>query len=235
MTCNTGFAAPPAPGATDDAFTQFSYTKNPNGVWSYGYTTGLGGPFTLYNQSCDLADGLKGWQMNCSGPPEVVKNISGVDYVTDSYFPATDYLGFHPGPSGEYSTIRWTAPTKGEYQINAAFTSLRLNYCGVSTDVYVIVNGVEYFNAFLYDFFTVDGNYPGTPAPPKTFATILTLETGSTVDFVVGDGDNEYYCDGSGVKASILTNPPHPYHPIPPIHPPHPIHPPYPVPPVCTK
>jgi hypothetical protein len=32
---------------SNDPAKEFSITKNPNGIWSYGYTTSLGGPFIL--------------------------------------------------------------------------------------------------------------------------------------------------------------------------------------------
>lgn len=110
------------------------------------------------------------------------------------------------------------------------FTSLRLFDCPVSTDVHVLVNGQEYFGATIGldpsvndGFFTVDGSYSGTPVAPKHFATTLPLQSGNTVDFIVGDGRNGYGCDSTGLSATIVkTNGVFPpglptSHPVPPV------------------
>ena len=39
-----------AQAASFDAFTDFSTASNPNGVWTYGFETTLGGALTLYDQ-----------------------------------------------------------------------------------------------------------------------------------------------------------------------------------------
>ncbi len=48
--CTCGFAqnANSSKAASFSAVGQFSTTTNPNGTWSYGYTSTLGGPFNLY-------------------------------------------------------------------------------------------------------------------------------------------------------------------------------------------
>jgi hypothetical protein len=49
-------------------------------------------------------------------------------------------LAFHPGPDGEYSIVRWTAPISGPVSLIALFTGLD-DVGGTTTDVPVLLNG----------------------------------------------------------------------------------------------
>lgn len=44
----------PAALRADSAGVQFSATNNPSGIWSYGYTTLLGGSFSRYNSRTSI-------------------------------------------------------------------------------------------------------------------------------------------------------------------------------------
>ncbi len=96
-------------GATDvvyDAFDDFSHTSNPTpgGIWSYGYTVGLGGILHLYTSNWKDPYGLSVWSQ---GPidPNVIKNETG-SYVLGKcsiVFPDAGFLHSHPGPACEFS------------------------------------------------------------------------------------------------------------------------------------
>ena len=71
------------------AVNQFSITQNPNGPWSYGFTEGLGGPFTLHTNNCTMNCGpggiYQGWfGLISSFYPWVVRNdgaeVSGLSH-----------------------------------------------------------------------------------------------------------------------------------------------------------
>ena len=70
------FAIAPAQALTFDAATDFSLTNNPNGVWSYGYSSTLGGVFNLYPDKGNIS-GLDYWRDNTivsAGVPNVAHN-----------------------------------------------------------------------------------------------------------------------------------------------------------------
>ena len=111
-----------------DAVRDFSTTRNPNGRWSYGFTSTLGGTFSPYTISGDLGNhpSLPGWGFTSPatgaiGEPWVVKNVSGATAVFNTLNLEPAKLAFHPGPQGRYSVVRWTAPSDGSYGIDATF------------------------------------------------------------------------------------------------------------------
>ncbi|MDD5321566.1 MAG: hypothetical protein PHD43_13315 [Methylococcales bacterium] len=168
----------------------------------------------------------------CGSEPDIAKNASGsaVTTIYDFYLPPTDYLHLHPGPDGQLSTLRYTASVRGQYRIDAAFTSLRVS-CGTTTDVHILRNGQSgLFDDIIDDELVVLAPDGVTPVPPPhlIFGSTLPLESGDTIDFAVGYGLNFWYgCDSTGLKATIVkTN-----GVIPPIPP----RPTLPTPPVCTR
>ena len=132
-----------------DAAAQFSALTNPAGPWTYGYESALGAAdtFTVDAFPFNLTTGLDSWGANVadSGNPSVTHN-PGADPVT--FFTITvgpGELMLHPGPDGELSMVRFTAPAAGLYDLRAAFAS-RDAFPG-GTDVHVLVNNVSIFDA----------------------------------------------------------------------------------------
>ncbi len=132
-----------------DPSADFSIANNPNGVWSYGWQSTLGSIFNLYSEVLpnghDLAD-FPLWHLN-NNPPLIVKNATGNIVVppntTITY--QVEQLALHPGSAGQYSTLRWTAPSTGSYFLAAAFSGI--DYCtqygGTTTDVHVLHNNIS--------------------------------------------------------------------------------------------
>ena len=190
---------PPSNARIYDVAADFSTNNNPNGVWSYGYTTTLGSPVTLHNERGNLA-GLDYWRTDIwLGVPGVYFNPANSTVTNNTLVLGPRQLSFHPGPNGEFCLIRFTAPTNGEYQISGAFSGVDTH--GTTTDVHILVNGVI-FNGLVNGF----GSDRGLP-----FDLTAHLNTGERVDFAVGWGTNhEFSFDSTGLRVQINgpTNPP---------------------------
>jgi hypothetical protein len=192
------FAAP-ATGSTFDAAADFSPTQNPNGAWSYGYTTTLGGLLHLYTQhGPDNVDPpnaqlLDTWNAGTSGVfrnPAVFHNgtPNPVSFSLVTYAPGE--LGFHPGQTGQYSVVRFTAPSTASFALDAIFSALD---SVATTDVHVLRGGVSIFDGFVE---------PATVA----FSSTVHLNAGQTLDFVVGRGHNGTFShDSTGLDAVLRT------------------------------
>ena len=89
--------------ATYNPYAEFGNT-NPSGVWTYGYASTVGGAVTNFSDyfadPAPQANGqLAGWV------------TSGVDNFLGTYkSPAAGEILLHPGPTGQYAVLRFTAP-----------------------------------------------------------------------------------------------------------------------------
>jgi hypothetical protein len=99
-------------------------------------------------------------------------------------------VALHPGPQGEYSVVRWTAPTADRCSIAATFAGL----FRATTDVHLFHNGRPLFAAQL----NIGGN-PNT----ATHQSEVALAQGDTIDFVVGWGNGNYGSDSTALTATI--------------------------------
>jgi hypothetical protein len=189
-----GLMALPAHAQEYDAAADFSATNNPTGVWSYGWSQTLGADFHLYTTPGSFS-GIDYWIDPAVGNDPTV-NHNGTDqvvnYSTVQYQPGQ--MVFHPGPNGQYSIIRWTAPADGIIGIHAEFVGA--DFVGpTTTDVHVLANDVAIF----------DGEVTGFgPGSGPSFETLVLVAAGDTIDFAVGDGvDGNYYYDSTGLDAFI--------------------------------
>ena len=100
-------------------------------------------------------------------------------------------LAFHPGPSGEFSVIRWTAPTTATVSIAGSFTGT--DCCATTTDVHVLRNGVSLFDNSVNGF-----------GATVSFSATVSIQAGDTIDFIVGFGsDGNFFNDSTGLDAVI--------------------------------
>jgi hypothetical protein len=192
-----------------DATADFSIASNPNGAWSYGYTTTLGGTFVAYSTgSAVIGFGTSGtldaWNKNNAPTyvPWVGKAGAGGWTCCTSVTVAANTITMHPGGSGEFSVVRYTAPSAGSYQFTGSFFGQdnggQVN--GTTTDVHVRATN-DVFTDTVVGF----GN-------TKTFNGVVALTAGQTLDFVVGVGvglgnQNNYYNDSTGLIASVTAVP----------------------------
>ena len=139
-----------------NAAADFSLNSNPNGVWTYGYSTTLGGTFILDANTGTTISGnpnFSYWDANIvfTGTPGVYKNTSATNQQAGGLNLEPGQLALHPGPHGEVSIVRWTSPDAGNLSLNAIFTG-RDNINGTTTDVHVFLNGSSLFDSLVNGF-----------------------------------------------------------------------------------
>ncbi len=175
-----------------DATSDFSVAQNPNGVWSYGYRATAGAAFKLY-PTHDQTSGNVGTWYDATIPdtwhtPQV------------SHSAGSPLIHMHPGPQGQATIMRWTAPTATTVNISGRFENMN----SATTDVHVVHNS----SAALFDGAI---NVQGSVAP---FSIRKTVAAGDTLDFVVGWGSNgNYNSDSTGLALVIALDPSAPLRP----------------------
>jgi PEP-CTERM motif len=181
----------------------FSPTNNPNGVWSYGYLapglTPLASTFILYTATSTLGSTIQNWSpSSASRNPDDFYNSSNAPATFSTLTLQAKEAAFHPGPNGEYSVYRFTAPSSGLYNLSAIFTTRDTVGPAAPDDIYVLDNGVQIFANFL----------PTSYGSSESYATTLSLKSGDTVDFVVGDLDGTNFgFNTTGLNATLTATP----------------------------
>jgi hypothetical protein len=181
--------ASPAFGNYDVA-ADFSVSANPSPPWTYGSTPTLGGTFTPY--TIFSAGSVDQWSFG--GLPNVWHNASAVTVQQATNFTPPGGFGLHPGPGGEYSVVRWTAPAGGTFRITGHFIGLD-SYYPTTTDVSVLRNNKGAAPLF--------SGYINTYNQPLNFSLDVLVVAGETIEFAVGVGGNGFYGDATGLGATI--------------------------------
>ncbi len=164
---------------------QFDPNNNPSslGPWSYGYETSFGGSLVPYPYK--LANG---WGYNNCNPPDG----SGCFWNTPLIGDLGSELILHPGANGDFSVLRFTAPSSGNYSVSGFFEGIAAQ--NTTTDVHVLVNGSSIFSDDLNDL-----------NKHHDFSGLFSLSSGQTIDFIVGVGeDGNYNFDSTGFAATIV-------------------------------
>ena len=185
------FGAPSARAAVYDVNADFSTASNPNGVWTYGFETTLGGPLTLYDQPNATDCGSGAWRSLTVQSLQAPVDCSNKTNSQVGLVPAHT-AAFHPGPSGEFSVFRFTTPAAGSYDLAAVFSAIDNG----GTDVHILDNGTSLFSHEI------------DPAnTPESFSATLLLVAGELIDFAVGVGtDGNFFSDSTGINASLTTS-----------------------------
>ena len=169
----------------------FINQTNPNGVWSYGYSSSFTTPITLYDQT--QQPGINGpyaqfWISSAinygespsaeynDGPPYDDGNI---DFLADEFLLVS-------GINGQYSNLVFTAPATGMYSISGSFRGAQY---GIGVVVGIIVNGNVVFSSAV--------NSVGQIVP---FGNNQSLTAGQTVVFSVGPNGG---LQNTGLAATI--------------------------------
>ena len=191
-----------ASATTFDVAADFSATNNPNGVWSYGWSSTLTSDFNLYPNNGKIYDNIDFWLdfgHISDYTPNVAHNGTGitVDHPTITWQPGQ--FSLHPGENGEYSHARWTAPDAGIIDINAMFTGIDRQ--GTTTDVHILHihndNGISLFDG------DVNGFNDTLP-----FSKTVSVGMGDIIDFTVGYGSNQSKtCDTTALSVTIVPEP----------------------------
>jgi len=155
----------------------FRQQTNPNGVWSYGYSSSFTSPITLYDETTQ--NGINGtnaqfWLSSSND----IENSPAAEYNDG---PAYDdgNVNFLPdefvlvsGIGGEYSDLIFTAPAKATYYLKGDF---RGDQYGIGVVVGIALKGRVFFNS------TVTSEGQVVP-----FQKTVSLAAGETLVFSVG-------------------------------------------------
>jgi hypothetical protein len=179
---------------TFDAAADFSATNNPNGVWSYGWSSTLTSNLNLYNENKNVI-GLDLWDTENSywNAPNIIHNPTAniIADVGNGIAWQPGQLSLHPGFEGVYSHARWTAPFAGTFDIAATFIGMDMD--GTTTDVHVLYNGASLSDNWL-------NGYGAT----ASYSNTISVGMGDTIDFAVGYGSNYHLLDDTtGLSATI--------------------------------
>lgn len=190
------FFALPSVAATYDVASDFSPTSNPTGAWSYGWSSLLTSALDLYSFNGHDRD-IDNWSDTALLYPPTVSHNGTSSVVTHNPETITWQPGqfaLHPGPSGEYSHARWTAPSADTYYISARFTGIDLT--GTTTDVHVLHNTSSLFSGSVIGY-----------GDTASFSTTVSVGAGDFIDFAVGYGNGTHWDDTTALAAIISTNP----------------------------
>lgn len=159
----------------------FSTGSNTSGPWSYGYrTTADSSGFTLM-PSNGTFDNMDFWYYTgpgAGGLPSIGKNNTAVTQSPALPLLAAGEAMLHPGNNTATedfdAVVRWTAPTNGNYLVDALFTAIDPR--GVDVSTLALLNGVLLFNDFVSG--TGDNSH---------LQSLMSLSAGDNIDFVVAN------------------------------------------------
>src|SRR5271157_853557 len=183
--------------STYNAAADFSATSNPNGVWSYGWSSSLGSTFNLDNyhgHDVDATHVEDDWHPSDNAYPLVFYNPLSVSYDDGSNILQPGQLALHPSDTDGYAVVRFTAPSDVSASVQATFSSVSIP--GATSDAHVLLDGVPLFGGPVYANLS------------QTFTETIAVKQGDTIDFAVGDGGNGHAYDGTGLSAQITLNSP---------------------------
>jgi hypothetical protein len=203
-----------AQGATlFDSSADFSFQKNPNGVWQYGYsaTHSLDPSEFRLDDYADASGPIGFWHpRTSSGPgpgwyPYIAYNTTRqTQFGSQKGWAArAGQIAMEASNSGQYSLVRFKAEKAGTYKITARFEGVHFGLS--STDVHVLRNGTALFDAEI-------AGYGGDPAfhpvqgtnPTASYTGTVSLLANDIVTFAVGYGENHTnFCDTTGLVASV--------------------------------
>ena len=171
-----------AVGSIWNVTTDFENSTNPNGAWSYGWVNGSN--FQLYSHAVTNGTISKDWQgdVNSDGTPLIWKNFG-----PPAYGAGTGQVSLHPGPSGQASVARWTAPGT----ISSPVTVQGQFFPGDigAMQVGIFVNGLPQNTVPLW-----------TAVDSGAFNLSIPISAGGTIDFAVYGA---YYYGTTPLDATI--------------------------------
>jgi len=168
----------------------YSDTNNPTGVWSYGYRSAATAPFTRYaTHGSPYGSNFDTWSASgCC--PHITHNRTTTSQTFSTFTLPANQLNLHPGPAGERSVARWTAPLSAVVRIEGLFEGID----NTTSDVKVVLSGAVLFQQDL--------NGRGTQAP---FSLLRSVDAGDVIEFSVGVGSNgNYFSDSTGLRVQIV-------------------------------
>jgi hypothetical protein len=172
--------------------------KNPNGCWTYGWTTDLSGAFHIYPQASisPLDNNPQQWidpANNLGQSPDVKRNQNGdFDNGNVTYLAGALLLTGCGTDGHSYSHVIWTAPKKGRYLVSTIFYAQQN---GISADVHILLKGRQVFSTS----FTQNGEQ-------AEFVDIFSLKAGDKIDFASGpNGQFFLHPANVGLDAQVIS------------------------------
>ena len=184
-----------------DAAADYSLNSNPNGVWSYGYSTTLGGSMTLDTENAVLSSGLYLWRKagsagESSTPGFAYNPTASVITLSGPIVWNPGQLSFSPGAvNSEFSVLQFSVPETGQYDVHGVFSSVDKQY-GATTDVYILRNGTSLYDGFVDGINSI-----------QSFDETVQLNAGDLLDYVVGVDGNGGGWDTTGLDATVTPVP----------------------------
>ena len=160
-----------------DFETGFTTQSNPNGVWSYGYSSGFTSPVTLFNRTVQPGFDSSNEQLwlsssvNIGGSPAVEFN-NGPAFNDGNVAALADQILLVAGIGGQYADLIFTAPATGTYSVEGSFLGDQIN---IGTFVGVVADGSVIFSSSV----TAEGQ-------TVPFDSHVSLAAGNAVVFSVG-------------------------------------------------
>jgi len=153
--------------------------RNPNGLWSYGYSSGVAKPVIVYDRT--VRNGVNGpdikyWlssSVNDGTSPSAEYNGGSASDDGNINLLANEFL-LVAGIGGQYSNLIFRAPVDAQYSVTGTFRGAQY---GVGTVAAIVVDGERVFSSSVTSV--------GQRAP---FSFTPHLHVGSTIVFSVGPG-----------------------------------------------
>ncbi len=193
------------PARTWKLAADFSQEKNPNGPWTYGFTSYGRAAITPLPAAKAVAgiDGLDGWAGSGGKPPFIAKNTTAHELEGGGFTVEADQVAVAPGSNqptaSDVANVRWTAPEAGDYEVAAEWRRLHPE---ASAFAFVIRQQGLPEQEIVF---------PGQPVPPSgglVYAVpALSLEAGETLDFPVWAGHEGAENDVVGLSITISRKP----------------------------
>ena len=145
------------------------------------------------NQKDRLA-GMRAWSSTELGgvdpcvtcnPTTQVRSVAGIVWEPGR-------LSFHPGPNGEYSVVRFTAPESGDFAVQAKFLAIDKS---TTTDAHILHRGKSMFDGRIR---------AADESKTAAFDGKLIATKGEALDFVVGWGNGTHVCDSTGLEIRLI-------------------------------
>lgn len=160
-------------GQVYDAVSGFSLTKNPNGPWTYGWSTSLTGSLDVFTEETNsVYYNLNSWTDPASKWP-------GQPNVTKGY--PSGLLLFTPG-SG-FTHCQFTAPIKGTIILQGTFSGEDSENGGSGANIHILHNGRT----------ITDQGLPGLGGPWSPPIYPIQVAEGDTIDTVVNGAFGSYF------------------------------------------
>jgi hypothetical protein len=175
---------------------------NPNGAWTYGTLSSIGGTFTPFTQTATVNIGIgtfDGWYAGPGGGlPGVYELTSGTmnGYNGGVGGVAVGEVSLHGGSGGQLAVVRWTPSAGGIFNLSGYFGSgdgLGAQYGRV--DAYVAKGSSVLWSSL-------------NTATTQTYAlSNVAVASGQSIDIIVGIGQDTYLYDTTPVNLSIQAVP----------------------------